>query len=278
MGFVIIFFLVSPLRGQDSNEDSNEDGNKTAISPEEVVVNQVLASTEMDQPGEHHESFGIMPDSEVLKTLKRLSKVDMDADLNYDGSINNQEESDQGFREHVPPGLQLGVGELTKLVIRFKTYDSAFPGHLYVTLETAGINRLSVTGKYSSDREELDSCGRIRVWNSPKKEELLLDSGDSEKRSFVWKVGNADLGLGLTGEVPRVVYVEGMEKSKKFAGDIRLLISASHSLDEGENRSPSGTYLTAYDHILFTVSEKPIEKSFINNNAEGVWPELDSEE
>jgi hypothetical protein len=234
-------------------------------------VTEVLASTHLDRPGEFHKDFGMQPGSKLAKTLRALSKIDLDGDLDYDGTLDNTAEVGQGAREYVPPGLQIGVGEMTKLVVRYKTYENDFPGELYVTLEVAGINRFAATGAYAKDAEELESTGRIRVWKSPKKEVLFLDSGDLAKRVFEWKVDKKLLKTGLPGTLPRVLYVEGVKESKTFEGDLRLLISSSHSLSEGENRSPSGIYRTAYDHILFTVLEEPVEKAFINNNAEGVW-------
>lgn len=259
-----VIFSMSAAMGQEEKEEK-------PASPG-GGVQTVLAETHMDRPGEFHEVFGMPLESRLRDSLKRLSKIDMDGDLNYDGSIDNADSGDQGFFENRPPGLQLGTGELTKLVVRFKTYESSFPGEIYVKLEAAGINRFAANGNYGSEKEEKESVGRIRVWESPRKKTLLVDSGDPEKRSIEWKVDKEKLVTGVPGTVPRILYVEGVGKSKKFEGDLRLLISASHSLGEGESRPPSGSYHTAFDHILFTVREKAVEKAFINNNVEGVWP------
>lgn len=192
--------------------------------------------------------------------------------MDYEGAISNESAGDGGVREYVPPGLQLGEGELTKVVIRFKTYETMYPGDIFVKMEISGIDRFATNGKFSSDSSEKESTGRIRVWSTPQKKELLLDSGDPQKRSVEWKVDKEKYSRGEPGNVPRVVYVEGVEKSPKFEGDLRLLVSSSHSMGGGETRAPSSMYHTAFDHILFTVRESPIPKAFINNNAEGVWP------
>ncbi len=254
---------------------SQEDGPKKSGAPEEgevrVVSNVVLAETDMDRPAEFHEEFGMMPGSKLAKSLKRISKIDLDGDLNYDGSISNYDDTDGGLGESVPPGLQVGVGELTKIVVRFKTYENDYPGILFVKLDVAGIDRFAQNGKYASVEQEMQSTGRIRVWGDFDRKTLLVDSGDAGKRSFEWKVDKNELKSGLPGVIPRVLYIEGVEASKTFEGDVRLLMSSSHALSEGGGRLPSSIYHTAHDHLLLTVRDKPVKKGFVNNNVEGVW-------
>lgn len=247
------------------------EGGAPAESKATPAVTKVLEATEMDLPGQFDKYFGMQPGSKLQKSLKPLSKIDMDGDLNYDGVISNYDSTDNGSREDIFPGLQIGVGELTKLVIRYKTYEKDYPGHLFVQLTVSGVNRFSANGKYSTDEEELDSIGRIKVWAEKDKKTLLLDSGDASKRVAEWKVDKDSLKVGLPGPLPRTVYVEGVGASQKFEGDLRLLISSSHSLSEGEARSPSSIYRTAFDHMLFTIREEPVPKGFVNDNAEGVW-------
>lgn len=243
------------------------------VAPEAPsTVTQVQEETEMDLPGQFDKNFGMQPGSKLEKSLKPLSKIDMDGDMNYDGVIDNDDSNDNGPRESVPPGLQIGTGELTKLVVRYKTYEKDFPGELYVQISVSGINRLSMNGKYASEREELESVGGIRVWAEKEKKTLLLDSSDPVKRSYEWKLDKVKFKRGLPGDFPRIVYVEGVDISKEFEGDVRLMISSSHSLSEGENRQPSGVYRTAFDHILFTILEAPVQKEFVNDNVQGVWP------
>lgn len=269
-GCLFVLFLFGVLaKAQDSDEGKVEAGVTPDVSSSSGVV---LAETEMDLPGHYDKDFGMLPGSKLAETLRPISKIDMDGDMNYDGAIDNNDSTDGGPRENVAPGLQLGVGELTKLVIRYKTYENDFPGELYVQLSVSGVNRLSMSGKYSSEKEELESVGTIKVWADKEKKTLLLDSSDPAKRIKEWKADKDALKRGLPGSIPRIVYVEGAAASKKFEGDVRLMISSSHALADGEIRQPSSIYRTAFDHILFTILDKPVEKGFVNDNAEGVWP------
>lgn len=265
-----LFLIFSGLFvvAQDNVEKKVNTGDVPVASTTSKVA---LAETEMDLPGQFDSEFGMQPDSKLSKTLRPLSKIDLDGDMNYDGAINNNDSTDNGPRENVSPGLQLGVGELTKLVLRFKTYDNEYPGELFVTLRVSGINRFSRTGQFDAFEKERESVGRIRVWADKDGKELILDSGDADKSEHTWQVEKDNLKTGLPGALPRIFYVEGVEASKEYEGDVRLLVSSSHSLSSGENRPPSSIYRTAFDHILFTIVEKPVKKGFVNNNAEGVW-------
>lgn len=277
---VIALFVIGSSGAQEAveSETSNEVEPSESVKVEagesvnSGAVTQVLEETEMDLPALFDPDFGMQPGSKLAETLRPLSKIDMDGDMNYDGSIDNNDSTDAGVRENMAPGLQLGVGELSKLVIRYKTYEKDFPGDLFVKMTVSGINRLSMNGRYSSEEEEMESVGGIRVWAEKEKKTLLLDSSDPQKRVIDWKVDEDSLSRGLPAGFPRVVYVEGAKKSQKFEGDVRLMISSSHSLSTGENRQPSSMYRTAFDHILFTILEEPVEKGFVNDNAEGVWP------
>lgn len=195
----------------------------------------------------------------------RLSKIDLDGDLNYDGTINNEDPSNQGQLEYVPPGLEIGVGELTRLVIRHTTYDVEFAGQLAVTIEVACINRDSASGSFPAEADGL--VGRIKVWRDETKTELLLDSGDPEKLSKTWVYEKGK----LSGGIPRTVCVEGVKVSGMFEGDLRLMALSSHRSDGSAPASSSALFQSAFDHMLVTVRKAPVAKEFINNNAEGVW-------
>ncbi|MDF1852668.1 MAG: hypothetical protein P1U85_17660 [Verrucomicrobiales bacterium] len=255
--FLACFFMALPFSAVIAQDDGG--------------VQEVLVETQKDLPGHYHPEFGMPPGSKLAESLQRLSKIDLDTDLNYDGAINNEAEDNQGALEHVPPGFQIGVGELSKMVIRFKTYEKDYPGELYVRLDVDGVNRFAGNGDFKDEEEIKASTGRIRVWRDREQTELLIDSDDPEKRFYEWKIDKELLGTGLPGVLPRTLYLEGVEASNKFEGDLRLLLSSSHSLSTSEPRQPSSTYSTAYDHTVVTVREEPIAKEFINNNAEGVW-------
>ncbi len=197
--------------------------------------------------------------------VTRLSKIDLDGDLNYDGTINNEDPSNQGQLEYVPPGLEIGVGELTRLVIRHTIHDVEFAGQLAVTIEVAGINRDSASGSFPSGLG--GEVGRIKVWRDEARAELLLDSADPEKLSKTWIYEKGK----LSGGIPRTVCVEGVNVSAKFEGDLRLMALSSHRPDGSAPASSSALFQSAFDHMLVTVRQTPVSKEFVNNNAEGVW-------
>lgn len=218
--------------------------------------------TDMDEPGYIDPRLIVPVDGRGKEFVTKLSKIDLDADLNYDGTFDNTSSGDQTIREFVPPGLEIGVGELTRFLIRFKTYEREFPGQLVVRLEVAGINRDAVSGAFEKDAGE--SIGRIRVWRDQARKELLLDSDDTSRLHFEWTYDRE----GVSGGIPRTVYVEGVRVSPRFEGDLRLLLVSSH-VDESPASVP--LYGNAFDHILVTVRDKPVKKEFINNNVENVW-------
>lgn len=208
---------------------------------------------------------GIAPKGKHKERVTRLSKIDLDGDLNYDGTINNEDPSNQGQLEYVPPGLEIGVGELTRLVIRHTVYDLEFAGQLAVTIEVAGINRESASGSFPAGGD--GEVGRIKVWRDETRAELLLDSGDPQKLSKTWIYEKGK----LSGGIPRTVCVEGVKTSGKFEGDLRLMALSAQSPDGAATGSSSALSQTAFDHMLVTVRKTPVAKEFVNNNAEGVW-------
>jgi hypothetical protein len=221
--------------------------------------------TILDDPRTNDPRLTVPIDAEGKVVSPRLSKIDLDGDFNYDGTINNEDPTNQGRLEYVPPGLEVGVGEVTRLVIRLKTYEVEFPGNLEVTLEVTGINRDSASGSFPAGSS--GQVGRIKVWRDQAKSELLLDSGDSGKISKTWVYEKGK----LAGGIPRTVYVEGAEASGKSEGDIRLMAVAAHRPDGAAQGSNSTLYQSAFDHMLLTVRKAPVPKEFVNNNAEGVW-------
>jgi hypothetical protein len=226
--------------------------------------------TALDDPGSHDPRLRVPVDEAGKVTAPKLSKIDLDADLDYDGTFDNTAPAGQGVHEFVPPGLELGVGELSRLLIRFKTYERDFPGTLVVGLEVTGVNREASSGVFEGGETAIS--GRLRVWRDAARTELLLDSGDPSKRRFEWTYDSAQ----RSGGIPRTIYVEGVEVSPQFEGDLRLLVVASHVPDGGNGSESSPLYQSAFDHLLITVRTEPIAKEFINNNVEKVWSMVDA--
>jgi hypothetical protein len=260
-------------------QDSNE-----AISPTSVQV-----QTNKDVPSDFHKYFGQRVNS-WRDRERQIAKLDLDADLNQDGMIQNNDPADGGAFEATPPGLILGEGEMTRMIIRLLPYRVDFDGEVVVTLEIEGINRSIKSGEFSTLDEELSAMGHIRVWRNKDKKELLLDSKDPSKRVVEFTTQYKTYPYNLPIAVPRFVFVEGLKSSPQYTGDIRLLCTVSHrslngaaepvAVTEGKNAAPVvpqqgnvniKSFRTSFDHILFTVQKTPAPKEFINNNNEGAW-------
>lgn len=247
--------------------------------------------TNRDIPADFHKYFGQRVNS-WRDRERQIAKLDMDADMNQDGTISNTDPADNGAFESTPPGLILGERELTRVIIRLIPYRIDFDGEVVVTLEVEGINRSDKTGEFASLDEELASMGHIRVWRDQTKKVLLLDSRDPAKRVVEFTTQYKTYPYNLPLEVPRFVFVEGVSSSPIHIGDIRLLVTCSHraigepaytDLTSGKTSGKQGeplpqektgifkSFRTSFDHILFTVQPTPLPKEFINNNNEGVW-------
>ena len=246
--------------------------------------------TNKDVPASFHKYFGQRVNS-FLDSERQIAKLDMDADMNHDGLIQNNDPADSGAFEATPPGMILGVGELTRFLIRLLPYRVDFEGEVVVTLEVEGINRGVKSGDYATLDEELSSMGHIRVWKEREKKTLLLDSRDPAKRVAEFTTQYKTYPYNLPIAVPRSVYVEGVKPSPKYIGDIRLLCTVSHRAPQTAEQRAAMTaakqpqpvaakqsilaniksFRTSFDHILLTVQPKPTLKQFINDNNAGVW-------
>lgn len=256
--------------------------------------------TNKDAPSSFHKYFGQRVNS-FIDAERQIAKLDMDADMNHDGMIQNIDPADSGAFEATPPGMILGVGELTRFIIRLLPYRVDFEGEVVVTLEVEGINRGVKSGEFATLDEELASMGHIRVWKDKDKKTLLLDSRDPAKRVVEFTTQYKTYPYNLPMTVPRAVYVEGVKPSPQYIGDIRVLCTVSHRepqtdgtlaattasaavdtavtagkqpqpVENKPNRlSKIKSFRTSFDHILVTVQPKPTMKQFINNNNEGVW-------
>ena len=233
--------------------------------------------TQMDRPFSYHRYYG-QNVNYYLEEERKVAKIDLDADLNYDGIVSNEDPADGGSFEATPPGLVVGVGELSKLVVRLSPYRIDYQGNVVVTIEVAGINRAVASGRFGSFEEEQAAVGRIRVWKDAKKGTLLLDSGNPDKLMHEFIMDATKYPANLPGTVPRTLYVEGVGASGAYAGDVRLLITVSHrgqgttAESYAESRKKAiKNFRTTFDHMLFTVSPTPMEKDFVNNNSDGTW-------
>ncbi len=268
-------------------------------SLEDSSVEQVNRGleTEMDLPADYHRYYGQRV-NQWRDTERKVAKLDIDGDMNYDGTIDNDDPSDNGAFESTPPGLVVGEGEMTKILIRISPYRIDFRGEVVIGLEVAGVNREVHSGQFDSFEDEVASTSRIRVWADPARTELLLDSADPERRYHEWVADDRTYPANLPGIYPRTIFVEGVSVAGTtngsgkavvqtdkgvvpmdgYTGDLRLLMTISHR-ERGTPREEYPEYRkrfiksfrTTFDHILFTVRKEPQRKDFINNNAEGVW-------
>jgi hypothetical protein len=238
------------------------------------------SETLQDLPSDFHPYYG-QKLNRYRDLNRRIAKLDLDADLNMDGVIQQGDPRDSGAFESTPPGLIVGVGEMTKVVVNLLPYRIDFAGDVVVGFEVTGINRNSPEGVFASFEEEQKAVGRIRVWRDSTKKELLLDSADPSRRIFEFSVDAMRYPANLPDAIPRTIFVEGVKSSGAYLGDLRLLATVSHrekgqgpsstpSADKAQN-PPFKRFRTAFDHILFTIESQPAKKEYVNNNAEGVW-------
>ena len=267
--------------------------NKQPVAP--VQANSYTGQTNKDIPADFHKYFGQRVNS-WRDRERQIAKLDMDADMNQDGVLSNTDPADGGAFEATPPGLILGEGEMTRVVIRLLPYRVDFDGEVVVTLEVDGINRSVRTGEFETLEDELAGMGHIRVWRDPSKKQLVLDSRDPAKRVAEFTTSYKTYPYNLPITVPRFVFVEGVKASPRFTGEVRLLATVSHRSPYEKERGVTAaersvtaakeplpitpeeakklgikSFRTSFDHLLLTVQKQPQRKEFINNNNEGAW-------
>jgi hypothetical protein len=249
---------------------------KEGKGPLPVVPVQQL-ETQMDAPTSFHKYFGQRINN-WRDSERMIAKVDLDSDLNYDGVTNNNDPQDGGAFEATPPGLQIGVGEMSRMILRVIPYRVDFDGEVVVSLEVSGINRADASGEFASFEDEINATGRVRVWKDSARKVLLLDSADPNKRYVEFSTQYREYPYNLPNVLPRSVFVEGVKPSAQFTGDLRVLATVSHRTPgtspesfATSRRKLLKSFRTTFDHILVTVRPEPIPKEFINNNAEGNW-------
>lgn len=256
---------------------------------------QSNVQTNKDAPADFHKYYGQRVNS-WRDRERQIAKVDLDADMNQDGNLSDTDPADGGAFEATPPGMILGVGELTRVIIRVIPYRVDFDGEVVVSLEAEGINRGDRTGEYATLDDEMASMGHIRVWRDPGKKQLLLDTRDPAKRLVEFTTSYRSYPYNLPLAVPRYVFVEGDRPSLKYTGDVRLLVTVAHrssaamaTITNAGAKAPVTaakepapvepekktlgikSFRTSFDHILFTVQKEPLAKQFVNNNNAGVW-------
>ena len=229
--------------------------------------------TDMDLAGDMGRYFGQRA-SLYRDNNRKLAKIDLDGDFNYDGTISNEDPADNGGFQTTPPGLVVGVGELTRVVIRVTPYKIDYQGRAKVRLQIDGINRDDKSGKFT-DGQEASGMGHIAVYLDSSKKHKILDSRNPGQRTYEWTLDNRTPANIMV--VPKTVYVEGLSASPRHLGDVRLLLSIfddNPSYEAASKLDPRKwfkTFRPSYDHILLSVTPKPHEKYFVNENAEGVW-------
>ena len=237
------------------------------------AVNGVFQKTKRDLPNESHSH----------PNHGKLAKLDLDGDFNYDGVVSNSDRNDNGEVQEIPPGLVVGVGELTQMVIRLTPHKVALNARTRIELEVIGINRSVASGDFGSLREEIASMGHIRVWADSKRSKLLLDSQKTGSR--IWTMPLEDLRPDGIMAAPRVIWVEGVRASGAHTGDIRLdvrLVDERRESDIQKGGVAAAVakmgFRPAFDHVLLTVARAPHKKAFVNGNLERVWSTGDSAE
>lgn len=270
----------------------------------ETQVNPEIRRTDLDWAGSYNKYYG-QTRNQYRDKERMIAKVDLDGDFNYDGIIDNEDPGDNGEFQQIPPGLVVGVGELTQVVLRIRPYRVDFYGDAVVALELDSINRGDRSGKYSSFDEELANSSHVRVWRDARRTQLLLDSRDPNMRRCEWTIENwKAMGGAVTGAnlpyqtYPRAVYVEGLKPHGPYLGDIRLLVlvenrrkgavepsTSSTTVTEGgkqvvvetttvdpvaERSTRWSRFRSSWDHILLTVVPDPVGKELAGRPGE-VW-------
>lgn len=207
----------------------------------------------------------------------KIAKLDLDGDFNYDGVISNDDPADNGLIQTTPPGLVLGQGEATRLLVRLSPYQLDVRAQVRFELTVRGINRAVKSGEFSSIDEELSSVGHVRVYADAEKKRLLLDSSKADSRS--WSVVMQDLTPdSILNSVPRALFVEGVTPSMNYDGDVRIMARIVDTrADDAETQKGIKAAIAglgfrpSFDHILLTVSDGPHRKAYVNGNVEKIW-------
>ncbi|MGV3661591.1 MAG: hypothetical protein ACO1TE_15495 [Prosthecobacter sp.] len=275
-GLAPLFGLFSVLLAVTAPAQNAKTAGKEPVAPVEPVAVAPL-QTNMDMPNSFHKYYGQRINN-WRDSERTVAKVDLDSDLNLDGVINNNDPQDGGAFEGTPPGLQIGKGEMSKVVIRVIPYRVDFDGEVVVTLELDGINRNVSSGEFESFEQEQALTGRVRIWREASRKTLLLDSADPARRYVEFSSQYRVYPYNLPNEIPRVVYVEGVKPSPQHTGDLRLLLTCSHRAPGSDPKTFAESrktllksFRTTFDHLLFTILPAPMPKEFVNNNVEANW-------
>ncbi len=247
---------------------SAQDGKTVVVAPA-----RSQQATEKDLAGDVSRYFGQRANL-YRDNNRKLAKVDLDGDFNYDGTVNNDDPADNGAFQQTPPGLVVGVGEMSKLVLRITPYKIDYDGRAKVRIQVDGINRAVKTGEFAPGAEQA-GMGHVIVWRDATRKEKILDSRDPNMRSHEWTIENRTPANIMS--IPRTLYVEGVTPSPAYSGDVRIILSvfddnpALANAADADPRKWIKSFRPSFDHILLTVRAQPQPKDFVNGNAEGVW-------
>lgn len=238
-----------------------------------------IPPTAQDWPGYVSKFYGQRTD-QLNDEQRKIAKVEIDGDFNYDGVISPDDPGDHGAFKRTPPGLVVGVGELSKLIIRVTPYRVDFHGEAVISLEVLGINRADKSGDFKTFADEVANTSRIKIWKDPSKKELLLDSHDPKLRRIEWKFdqdrlapGGAITGMNLPFQpYPRTVYIEGVKEHGPYLADVRILLSCENSGGDDNRAGVLKRFRTTWNHFLVTVAAKPMDKEYVVSEAlQDVW-------
>jgi len=140
--------------------------------------------------------------------LSEFVKLDIDSDMNYDGTIDNYDPADQGLYETTPPGLILGKGEMAKLIIRFRMNHVGFQ-----QWENVHRARILVDPRVTADPDKQIDPDKQ---SDPKKWEDLNEGVGFHGHAVV-----TIEAIGVNRDVQSGLF-ESFNKEKQSAGRIRV--------------------------------------------------------
>jgi hypothetical protein len=144
--------------------------------------------------------------------------IDIDGDINRDGTIVDGDPTDDGEVEDKPPGLPVAIGALEKLVLRCVP-KSRTEGYVRFTIMSGGGEWQNLQDPENLARPRRPAGGHIRVWEDPERTKLILDSHEPQKMMVVWALSDKF----PVERIPTAVYAEGVVASRA-AGDVVLVL------------------------------------------------------
>ncbi|MBT7299396.1 MAG: DUF3616 domain-containing protein, partial [Victivallales bacterium] len=168
--------------------------------------------------------------------------IDIDGDINRDGTVVDGDPTDDGEVEDKPPGLPVAIGALEKLSLRCVP-RSRTEGYVRFTVVSGGGEWQNLQDPENLARPRRPAGGHIRVWEDQERTKLILDSHEPGKKMVVWTLSDEF----PIERIPTTVYAEGVAASRA-AGDVVLV------LGYGSVEVPDGPD-TLEDILVATVPE-----------------------